>query len=225
MAAEPSRAAAGPGDASEEALRAAKRALRETVLAARAALDAASRAAACAAITRRLLDRDSWRKARTVSAYWSFGSEFDTAALIAQSLRAKKRLVLPRIDRAARALVFHVVTDLDADLLAGTWGIREPDPARCPAADLREIEFMLVPGVAFTRECDRLGYGGGYYDRVLEGLPAGCRAVSAAFSVQIVETLPLSPRDQKVDAVVTESGCFGLADQDWNHRSPGHPVT
>ncbi|MGH8630204.1 MAG: 5-formyltetrahydrofolate cyclo-ligase [Burkholderiales bacterium] len=204
----------GAGARSADARRSAKEALRHRILAARGAIGRPQHTAACAAMTGSLIELAPYRRARTVSAYCSFGSEFDSAALLAEVLRTGKRLVLPRIDRAARRLVFHFVADLDARLVPGTWGILEPDPGRCPIVDLREIEFMLVPGVAFTRDCERLGYGGGFYDRVLAQLDPECRSVSAAFSLQIVDSLPAGPDDRRVDAVVTESGYFGLADQD-----------
>lgn len=202
----------GADAVSRQALAAAKKSLRQRILSARDAIDDCSRAAACAAITARLVRLEPYRGARIVSAYRSFGSEFDTAEFIGDVLRAGRRLVLPRIDRTARRLVFHFVSDPDTQLVAGTWGIREPDPARCETADPREVDFMLVPGVAFTRDCDRLGYGGGFYDRALGDLRPACRKIAAAFSVQIVDSLPAGPNDRQVDVVVTESGCFGLAD-------------
>jgi 5-formyltetrahydrofolate cyclo-ligase len=194
-----------------DAAKSAKEALRRRILAARAAIAPPHRAAACAAISRRLKDHPQYAAARTVSGYSSFGSEFDTAEFLADALRTGKRLVLPRIDRAARRLDFHLVTSLGC-LIPGTWGILEPDPVQCPRVDPREIEFMLVPGVAFTRECERLGYGGGFYDRVLAQLRPECRTVSAAFSVQVVDWLPTGPGDRKVDAVITESGDFRRVD-------------
>jgi 5-formyltetrahydrofolate cyclo-ligase len=199
----------GADTASAQATKSAKETLRRAVLAARGAIGPAQRVAACAAITRHLTECPQYRGARTVCAYSSFGSEFDTAGLLSETLRAGKRLLLPRIDRTARRLVFHLVTDLHARLVPGTWGILEPDPAQCPTVELREAEFMLVPGVAFTRDCERLGYGGGFYDRVLAQLHPECRSVSAAFSLQIVESLPTGPDDRKVDAVVTELYEFG----------------
>jgi len=176
------------------------------VLAARDALPIAERAALSAAITARLLWLPAYRNADCVSAYMSIGSEFDTAAFVADILASGKRLLLPRVDRAQRALVFHFVDDPARDLVPGTWGIREPDPARCPAIEFRAADFVLVPGVAFTRAGDRLGYGGGFYDGQLAKLPAAARKVAAGFSLQVLDSLPTGPRDVKVDAVVTEEG-------------------
>jgi len=195
-----------------DALRSAKEALRRRVLAERGAIGPAQRAAACAAITAHLIEDRWYRGARTVCGYCSFGSEFDTAAVLADALRTGKHLVLPRIDRTARRLAFHLVAGLDGRLVPGTWGILEPDPVQCPLVDLHDIEFMLVPGVAFTRGCERLGYGGGFYDRVLAQIDPECRSVSAAFSLQIVNSLPMGPDDRRVDAVITESGDFRRVD-------------
>jgi 5-formyltetrahydrofolate cyclo-ligase len=193
----------------QEALRSAKKALRQRMLSARDAIGGSARAAACAAITTRLLALPAYGRARTVSAYRSFGSEFDTAEFIADVLRTGRRLVLPRIDRAARTLVFHYVSTPDSDLIPGTWGILEPDPASCPVADPREADFMLVPGVAFSPGCDRLGYGGGFYDRAIARVRPDCAKVAAAFSLQIVEFVPTGPNDRKVDAVITELDAYG----------------
>jgi 5-formyltetrahydrofolate cyclo-ligase len=201
----------GAGAGSLEALAAAKQSLRRRIVSSRDAMGDASRAAACAAITSRLVRLERYGRSGIVAAYRSFGSEFDTTEFVADVLRAGKRLVLPRIDRAARRLAFHLVSDPGTQLVPGTWGIREPDPARCANVDLREVDFMLLPGVAFTRECDRLGYGGGFYDRALDALRPDCPGVAAAFTIQIVDSLPVGPNDRKVDAVLTESGQFGPA--------------
>jgi len=96
------------------------------------------------------------------------------------------------------------VGDLDRDLAPGVWEIREPVPDRCAAAVERDIEFALVPGLAFDERGGRLGYGGGFYDRLLAGLQAV--RVTAAFSVQVVEAVPMSEHDQYVDLIVTEDG-------------------
>ena len=144
----------------------------------------------------------------TVAAYLSFGTEFDTAGFIDAVLAKGMRLMLPRVNRERKQLDFFCVTDLATSLVAGTWGIREPDPAQCARADAREIDFMLVPGVAFTPRCERLGYGGGFYDAAISILRPGVTTVAAAFALQIVDELVLEPHDRCVDLVVTESHVY-----------------
>lgn len=187
----------------EETLRSAKKALRAGVIARRDALDAETRRRDSQAITAKLLALPEYRAAGVVCAYASFGSEFDSAAFCSDVVVSGKRLLLPRINRAARMLELREVTNPGADLVARVWGIREP-AERCPIVPSSAVEFLLVPGVAFTTTGERLGYGGGFYDRLLCGLGANVPRVAAAFSIQIVDDLPVGPRDQRVHGVVTE---------------------
>jgi 5-formyltetrahydrofolate cyclo-ligase len=190
--------------ASEETLRSAKKALRASVIARRDALDAASRRRDSQAITAKLRALPAYRAAGVVCAYASFGSEFDTAAFCSDVIAAGKRLLLPRINRAERMLELGEVKNLGGDLVAGVWGIREP-AERCPIVSSSAVEFLLVPGVAFTATGERLGYGGGFYDRLLSGLNAKTPRVAAAFVLQVVDTIPTGPNDQRVHLIVTEN--------------------
>lgn len=185
-----------------------KAALRRAVIAKRDALPADVRADFGLRITRRLGQHPALEQAGCVLAYLSFGNEFDTGALL-DALRARGvRLVLPRVNRYTRALDLHLVQDIDADTRPGVWGIREPDPGRCAVAHHPAIDAVLAPGVAFTRRGDRLGYGGGFYDRLLGGWPSRPPVIAAAFDAQIVDALPVQTNDVPVDVVVTESGVF-----------------
>jgi 5-formyltetrahydrofolate cyclo-ligase len=182
----------------------AKAKLRRQIIAARDALPLTARNEYSAAITAQLLALDAYRSATRVLGYMSFGSEFDTAAFNADALANAKQLCLPRVERAKRRLELHVVEDLASDLGSGVWGIREPREDR-PRADVTAIDFILLPGVAFTSRCERLGYGGGFYDRLIPGFAHRPALVAAAFGVQICATVPLDANDRRVDVVVTEN--------------------
>ncbi len=189
---------------SPEAIKQAKAALRQAILARRDAADVASRSRDSQTITQKLCALPAYRVANVVAAYTSFGSELDTSDFLARVLRDGKQLFLPRINRAQRALELRHVIDLGADLLSGVWGIREPTE-HCPIMSVTKIEFMLVPGVAFTASGARLGYGGGFYDRLLASLDPRVVRIAAAFELQMVDHLPEEPHDQRVDQVVTET--------------------
>lgn len=184
-----------------------KAALRREIIAARDALDATWRAAASDRITARLLSLEAWQNARCVLVYLSFGSEFDTAGLLADAAAGGKQLCLPRVDREARRIEVHCVADTVRDVQAGIWGIREPRP-ECRAAEIHAIDFVLVPGVAFTPRCDRMGYGGGYYDGLISRFDRRPPLVAAAFELQLRDAIPLSGGDQCIDLVVTETGSY-----------------
>ena len=183
---------------------AAKKATRQRVLALRDALTVDQRAQQSAVITGKLLALPQFSTAAVVAAYLCFGTEFDTEAFARAVLASGKRLALPRVDRGTRTMHFHFVSDLQNQLLPGMWGIRQPDPAHCPLAEAGQIDLMLVPGVAFTPRCERLGYGGGFYDAVISHTRTEVAKVAAAFSLQVVEELPVEPHDRRVDLVITE---------------------
>ena len=178
------------------------------MLATRDALPASERRPLSVRITKRLLALDAYRGARCVMAYASFGSEFETGDFIADALAQGKTLVLPRVERDSRVLQLYQVRDPARQLVAGVWGIRQPRADLCPMVPVSQLDFVLVPGVAFTPQCQRLGYGGGYYDGFIRGLSRRPPLVAAAFSLQILPTLPVSEADQSVDCVVTEDAVY-----------------
>ena len=105
--------------------------------------------------------------------------------------------------------MLHEVRDLDAELRPGTWGIPEPVPARNRLAAPDGIDFVLVPGLVFDPDGGRIGYGAGYYDRLLGSWPEPLPPlVAAAFDLQIVPAVPVLAADRRVDLVVTESRIY-----------------
>ncbi|MEP6656742.1 MAG: 5-formyltetrahydrofolate cyclo-ligase [Betaproteobacteria bacterium] len=178
--------------------------LRQRLHASRNALLPADRERFSESITRSVLALDDYRRARTVMAYMTFGSEFMTRRFVHHLFCEGKLLVLPRIRRADNRLELYQVRDLDNDLAAGPWGIREPRPDACATVELPAVDFVLVPGLAFNVQGDRLGYGRGYYDRLLVDRHPRTALVAAAFSVQLVEHVPVGEHDVPVDLVITE---------------------
>ncbi len=185
----------------------AKAALRQAVLRRRDALPDGERALLGGRIVTTILELPAYENAGVVLAHASFGTELRTDELLRRVLSDGKSLLLPRVERGALGL--YEVRDLAVDLEPGAWGIREPKPDRCSPADPGRVNFALVPGVAFDREARRLGYGGGFYDRLLTGgLPEATPLVSGAFGVQIVAEVPTDPHDAPVDLVVTEGRIY-----------------
>ncbi len=193
----------GPdASANPPALRMAKQALRGRILAARDDLPAAVRAADAQAIRARLEALPSLALAQTVLLTLPFASEWDTRPLAAHALAAGKRVVVPRVDRVARMLRLHAIVDLHADVVLGHLGIPEPRET-LPIVDPAAVDWVLVPGVAFDASGRRLGYGGGFYDRLLPLVPASAPRIAGAFHLQIVDEVPTGPHDRRVDAVVS----------------------
>ena len=186
------------------ALREAKRAARERALAARDALPEPVRAAASLRIADGITSLASFAAARTVLVTLPFRSEWDTRVVARRALAAGKVVASPRVDAVARMLTLHRIADLARDVEPGYRGIPEPRP-ECSGVEPATIDWVLVPGVAFDGAGRRLGYGGGYYDRLLPLLAAGVPRVAGAFDVQVVPDVPCGPHDLVVDCVVTET--------------------
>ena len=92
------------------------------------------------------------------------------------------------------------------ELAPGAFGIREPEARIENAIDPGMLDLILVPGVAFTRSGERLGRGGGFYDRLLASLAAHTGKIGVCFDSQVQHELPAEMHDQRVDFIVTESG-------------------
>jgi 5-formyltetrahydrofolate cyclo-ligase len=101
-------------------------------------------------------------------------------------------------------------SEWDQDAAPGYRGILEPG-AHCALLDLASIDWVLVPGVAFDRAGRRLGYGGGYYDRLLPQLRPDAHRAAGAFELQLVERVPAAAHDVVMDALVTEKRSFTIA--------------
>ncbi len=188
----------------------AKSRLRRAVLAARDAMSVSTRAAASQQSLAVFFARPEFDAAKNILSYMSFGTEIDTHPVFDEVLRRGKTLLLPRIRRdvadqtGTSTLTLHRVTSR-AELVAGVWGIAEP-AADCPTVQLGDVAFALVPGVAFDSEGNRLGYGKGYYDRLLAGRSTDKAANligSIAFECQLVEHVPVGTCDQPINLLIT----------------------
>ena len=161
--------------------------------------------AACA----RLTSMDEYRKAATILLYASFRSEVGTETLIRQALADDCIVVLPRCDQSDETLKLFAIREW-SDLVPGCWGILEPLEATDRAIDIRSVDIVIAPGVAFDEDCNRLGYGKGYYDKLLSGresvagAPLRPLVIGLAYEEQIVPSIPCSPHDMKMDFIITD---------------------
>ena len=185
-------------------LREAKRAVRERIIRARDIMPAEMRAKASREIVTRLVGRPDFAAAKVVLMTLPFGSEWDTRPLLAEALSQGKTVAIPRVNTDRRMLDLHAVCDLARDVAPGYRGILEPR-GHCAAVAVASIDWVLVPGVAFDAHGSRIGYGGGYYDRLLPILPATALRVAGAFEVQVVDRVPTAPHDMRLDAIATEA--------------------
>lgn len=199
-----------PADTDRGGVRDAKRTLRLQVLARRDLMSAESRREAGRAIVAALAARPDFNAATTLLLTLPFGSEWDTRPLAALALARGKTVGVPQVNSVTHSLDFAIVRDLERDVAPGYGAIPEP-LGHCPPLALEAVAWVLVPGVAFDRTGQRVGYGGGYYDRLLSSLPAAVSRVAGAFDLQLVERVPAAAHDLAVDAIVTETRTIATA--------------
>jgi 5-formyltetrahydrofolate cyclo-ligase len=184
-----------------------KQTLRQRIIAAREKLPAPERLRLSRAVVESLCELPVYRQAHTVLGYLNFGSELASELWLQRAFADGKRILLPRVNRASKHLDLYQVRDLQQDVAPGFLGIREPVAERCVKEDAPgTVDFILLPGVAFTREGVRLGYGGGYYDKLLAHMPHQPTLVAGAFALQVIQEIPQEKTDRKVEWLVTEDG-------------------
>lgn len=186
----------------------AKSQMRAQMRSRRDRLEAAQIELMSARIARRVMRLPAWERSTTRLLFCSFGSEVRTDALIDDTLYDRARLALPRVQGAEEPLALHEVTDPHLELNPGWLGIPEPDVDACRQMAPEELDFVLVPGIAFDRRGGRLGYGGGFFDYILNlrgDLIEQGAVVAVGFSLQIVEEVPLEGWDVRVPLIVTDT--------------------
>jgi len=175
-----------------------KTTLRKQVLETRFRLSPDARRAKSRTIEERLFSLPEFRAASTVLFYASFRSEVETGQMIRRALVDGKKVVLPKVK--GKGLALFAIGDFDRDVEPGAWEI--PEPLHGTPATIGEIDIVIMPGAVFDEQGNRLGYGGGFYDRLLAGYRG--MIVALAFEAQIVPHAPVSAHDVPAKKIVTE---------------------
>jgi 5-formyltetrahydrofolate cyclo-ligase len=180
-----------------------KQQVRAEALAVRENLDSRLRAEKSTLIAQRFMSLELFRNAQCVFVYISVRSEVQTHAILKAALEQKKTVCVPLIDPEKQKVHACVIRDPSRDLHPGILGIPEPDRDSCPVVQPSDIDCAIIPGLVFTEQGRRIGYGGGFYDRFLrEWQGTGC---ALAFEEQIVASLPFDPsHDVVVGHIITE---------------------
>lgn len=154
--------------------------------------------AACKALT----DLPEFREASAVMAYMPIPHEVDSLPAVLAAWRADKTVLMPKIQWEHEHMLAVVCRSLDDDMTLGRYGLREP--AKGEPWPVEDIDLVIVPALAFDRKGNRLGRGGGFYDRFLSQPKMQAVTCGLAFDEQLVDELPVDDHDRPVDLVVTD---------------------
>ena len=146
----------------------------------------------------KLILLDIFKDSTTITLYVPIKNEVDLMPLLGIK---GKRFLFPRVENGTKKLTFYEASSPD-DFEKGSFNIPEPKTT-LNKVNIENIDLFLVPGVAFSEKCERIGYGGGFYDTTLKYKNKNARTLGVAFDFQIVEEGFSEPFDERLDAVAT----------------------
>jgi len=145
-------------------------------------------------------------QAETILFYLAMKDEVQTEKMIEESLQKGKKVVAPSIDWQRKEILPSEIKDLTKDIEIGVLEIPQPKNNLYSPFSPVNIDMVIVPGVVFDRKGNRLGFGGGFYDRFLGKLSDKTELVALAFELQLVDNVPSQSHDVAVDYLITERG-------------------
>ncbi|MBB6715336.1 5-formyltetrahydrofolate cyclo-ligase [Clostridium gasigenes] len=149
-----------------------------------------------------LLKSKMYKESTNIFTFINYGSEVKTKIFIIKALEDGKRIFVPKTVSGTREMKAVEISSLD-NLKPDNWGILEPKTFK-GEIDKQCLDLIIVPGVAFDKDGNRIGYGGGYYDRYFSGLNSRIKKVVLAYDLQIVESLVTEKHDVTIDFIITE---------------------
>ena len=158
---------------------------------------------ASAKIIEKIIQSPFYKNAKTIHTYVALPNEVDTHTLIEHAWKLGKKIIVPRVQPGSSMLEHYFITKL-TDLEPGSFHLMEPNPNLCEKADPADAELVFVPGLAFDRNGNRLGYGKGFYDRFLT--TQSSRKIGLAFELQVLTDVPVSTHDVAVNDIISEKG-------------------
>ena len=182
-----------------------KQNIRREMAAKRKALEAQWLEAASVKVAKNLQSLDAFRAAQTVALYMGMDGEVDLDGLFPICRKLGKRTCIPVFNAKTKLYEMAEITE-NTPCHTGHYGIREPISPSLVA--MNDIDLIAVPGIAFDPNGTRLGRGGGYYDRLLEGFRG--YAAGVAFDFQILPQIPADAHDQPVECIATETRILNI---------------
>lgn len=152
-------------------------------------------------VEERFLELAVYKDARVIMFYWSLPGEIETKNLIRKAKEENKIVALPVIGDDVSLQPYEFTHQ--EGLVKNALGIWEPNKETASKIDIRDLDVVVVPAVAFGKDNSRLGRGKGYYDRFLKRLSPKTCTIGLALSAQVLKNLPVSSQDKKVDVVIS----------------------
>ncbi|MGL6187384.1 MAG: 5-formyltetrahydrofolate cyclo-ligase [Clostridium chrysemydis] len=185
---------------SKETIKSNKRNIRKSIIAKRD-LKKEENSLKDSKIFKNLISLNSYKRAKKIFIYIGFGSEINTKSLIKIMLKEGKEVFVPKV--LEEEMIALKITSLN-NLIESKFKILEPVGEKSDI-DGEEFDLIIMPGVAFDRSGNRIGYGKGYYDKYLKDIKSDIKKIALAYELQLIEEIETEEHDLKVDSIITEN--------------------
>lgn len=155
-------------------------------------------------IISKLMELDIFKKSKTIMLYLSFKNEVDTYELIEWCFENNKHVAAPYTIANGKKIIPYEIKNLSNNIHKSSFGVFEPSIDVVNEVNLNSIDLIIVPGVAFDKNKNRLGFGAGYYDRFLSKRFKSIPAVAICYDFQLVDEVPVGNFDIPMDMIITE---------------------
>lgn len=159
-------------------------------------------------IINKLISLEEFKNSKVVFVYMDFKNEVKTGEIINTLFRENKRVVVPWTDTVNTEIIPTEIMDLERDLVNSSFGYLEPKREEERQVNIEEIDLIIVPGVAFDKKLNRIGFGKGYYDRILKVKRKDAHAIAIAYEFQVLDEIPQEEHDIKMDLIITEENIY-----------------
>lgn len=154
-------------------------------------------------IYEKLVHSTLYHQCKSIFTYVSMGNEVDTKKIINQGLMNGKIIGVPKVYPKKKEMIFSKIESLD-ELVPGHFNVLEPREECIQLLESNQDTLLLVPGLIFDKNKNRIGYGGGYYDRYLATIKGALKIIGVGYDFQLIDCIPSDPYDVPLDAIVTD---------------------
>ena len=163
-------------------------------------------------IIEKLMKTDEFKNSKNIMIFLSFNNEVYTYDLIEKCIELGKRVIIPYTVKDTYEIIPTVLGNTKEDLKLTSYGYREPKKEKLQPVDEKDIDLTVVPGLAFDKKMNRIGFGKGYYDRYLAKTRIDAKKIALAYDYQVLEEIPSEVFDVKMDSIITDENTYKNAD-------------
>lgn len=163
-------------------------------------------------IIEKLMDTKEFKNADNIMIFLSFNNEVYTYNLIEKCIKLGKRVIVPYTVKDTYEIIPTVLGNIEEDLKQTSYGYMEPKKEKLQPIDEKKIDLTVVPGLAFDKNMNRIGFGKGYYDRYLAKTRKDAKKIAVAYDYQVLEEIPSEVFDVKMDSIITDENTYKNAD-------------